>query len=99
MRTSRSLYAPVLGIIIILAGPILLSYPFLMAWGRLGNYGNPFSAWLYPVLLLALVAGCTGFILLRFRTSTKLLMLLFYIPTAAVALLIWSYAWCSLCDL
>lgn len=98
MRTSRSRYAPILGTVILFVGPILLSYPFLAVWGRSGNYGNPFSAWLYPVLLLSLVAGCTGFMMLRLRTSTKLLMLLFYIPTAAIALFAWSYSWGSLCD-
>ncbi|NKJ00723.1 hypothetical protein [Novosphingobium sp. SG707] len=98
MRTSHYRYTPVLGTVILLAGPFLLSYPFLAAWNRAGNYSNPFSAWLYPVLLLSLVAGCTGFITLRFRTSIKLLMLLLYIPTAVLALLVWSYTWCSLCD-
>ncbi|MET3723075.1 hypothetical protein [Sphingomonas trueperi] len=98
MNMSRARYAPALGTAILFAGPPLLSYPFLAAWGQAGNYGNPFSVWLYPVLLLSMVAGCTDFMMLRFRTSTKLLMLLFYIPSVAIALFAWSYSWCSLCD-
>lgn len=98
MKISRPRFAPSLGAWTLFAGPFLLSSPFLAAWGHAGNYGNPFVVWLYPVLLLSLVFGCTGFMMLRFRRSTKLLMLLFYIPAVAVALLVWSYSWCNLCD-
>jgi hypothetical protein len=98
MKISRPHLGPAFGIGILFAGPFLLSSPFLAAWGRAGNYDNPFIVWLYPVLLLSLVFGCTGFTMLRFRMSTKLLMLLFYIPAVAVALLVWSYSWCSICD-
>lgn len=98
MNHNRARYSPVIGTAILFAGPILLSYPFLAAWGRAGNDGSSLSVWLYPVLLLSLVAGCTGFMILRFRTSTKLLMLLFYIPATALALFAWSYSWCGFCD-
>jgi len=98
MKVSPARYAPMIGTAILFAGPILLSYPFLAAWNGAASYPNPLSPWLYPVLLLSLVAGCTGFLLLRQRTSTKLLMLLFYVPAAVFALFVWSYSWCRLCD-
>lgn len=98
MNISRARYAPVIGAAILFAGPILLSYPFLAAWGRSGSYGHELDVWLFPVLLMSLVAGCSGFTLMRLRTSTKLLMALFYVPAAAFALFAWSYSWCGLCD-
>lgn len=98
MKISRTRYGPALGIGTLFIVPILLSYPFLAAWNRASSYANPLADWLYPVLLLSLIAGCAGFVPLPLRMSTKLLMLLFYIPAAAFTLFLWSYLWCSLCD-
>ncbi|GEM_PF-4024127 len=98
MNISCNRYAPAIGTAILFAGPFLLSYPFLAAWGRTSSYVNSLNVWLFPVLVLSLVVGCTGFFMIQFRTSTKLLMLLFYVPATALTLFAWSYSWCRLCD-
>ena len=98
MGITRIRCAPVFGTAILFVGPFLLSSPFLAAWNRAGGYQNPLAPWLHPILLLSLIAGCAGFFLLRQRTSTKLLMLMFYVPVAGISLLAWAYLWCPLCD-
>jgi hypothetical protein len=98
MSIAMNRWLPLAGFAILVGGPIAFSYPFLAAWHRSGIYVNPFSAWLFIDLFVALIIGCLGFALLRFRLSTKVLMLLFYIPSMSVALFAWSYIWCPLCD-
>jgi len=98
MTIDGNRWLPLAGLAILVGGPIAFSYPFLAAWNHSGISANPFDAWLYVDLLVALIIGCTGLALLRFRVSTKALMLLFYIPTMSAVLLAWSFIWCPLCD-
>jgi len=97
MKVTENCYAPVVGIALLLAGPFVLSYPFLAAWYRAGWLGNPLSPWLLPVLATSLIVGSVGFVFLRFKTSTKVLMALLYVPMMCIALRYWSYSWCPLC--
>jgi hypothetical protein len=98
MDTVRFRWPALWGVTAIVAGPIVFSYPFLVAWYHAGVGTNPLGAWLLVDLAVALLIGCSGFVPLRFRGSTKALMLLFYIPAMASILIAWSYAWCPLCD-
>ncbi|MFA5964870.1 MAG: hypothetical protein WC804_12700 [Sphingomonas sp.] len=97
MDTVRFRWSALAGLATLIVGPISFSYPFLVAWNHAG-IGTSLSAWLLLDLAVALLIGCSGFWPLRFRGSTKGLMLLFYVPTMAFALFAWPYAWCTLCD-
>jgi hypothetical protein len=98
MNIVRNRWLPLAGLATLIAGPIMFSYPFLAAWNRSGIYVNPYAPWMFVDLFVALMIGCLGFVPLRFRMSTKVLMLVFYIPAMSVVLLVWSYLWCPLCD-
>lgn len=98
MEICRFRWLPLAGVVILVAGPIVFSYPFLAVWNQSGISDNPLGAWLFADLFAALIVGCLGFVPLRFRISTKLLMVAFYIPVMSFVLFAWSYIWCALCD-
>lgn len=89
------------GLVILATAPFLFSYRFLRTWGGaarpLGT--SPLDHWLLPDLLAALLLGSAGFLLLPHRNSTKALMLIFYVPPMAIALLVWTVSLCPACEL
>lgn len=88
MRVAARTWLSIAGFVVLAAGPIAFSYPFLLAWNHGGVSVNPYSVWMPVDLFVALLIGCTGFIPLRFRISTKILMLIFYVPAVAFSLLV-----------
>lgn len=86
--------------LVVLALPPLLCTPYFYLWYQAGPYpwANRYEPYLFYVMGVAALLGCAGFTLFPISRLAKGIGAGLYFAAMALALFIYGFFWCPLCD-